>query len=358
MQSVDLLLPTAPTTIRILGKTQLVHELHITNFLAVDISLSRVQVLNTDRPSGSVADYRDEELRKRIGRPGLLRGAENPQVVGPGMRAVVYLWIELADGSDAPVALTHRVELNILRPSGPAAVAVEGAGSAVSGAAPVVLNPPLRGGPWAAIYAPLLMGGHRTAIYTLGGRARIPGRFAVDWMRVPPGGAIETDTARRPDDWNGRGAEVLAVADAVVAAAMDDIPDNPDIPSASDKPMTPERASGNYVTLDLGRGRFAFYEHLRRGSVSVKAGDRVKSGTVIGRLGNSGSSSMGPHLHFHVSDANSPLGAEGLPFVISAFEHLGAFASIDALVAGSTWVSAAQGVRRREHPAANSVIRF
>ena len=357
MQSVDLLVPRAPATLTILGRTQLVHELHITNFLSVDIALSRLQMLRTDRPGVSIADYRGEELTKRIGRPGLRRGAENPQIVGPGMRAVVYLWIELVDG-DVPTALTHRVELSILRPSGPAAVAVEGAGAAVSGEAPVVLKPPLRGGPWAALYDPLLMGGHRTAIYTTGGRARIPARFAVDWIRVPPGGAILPDTATRPADWNGRGAEVLAVADAVVAAAMDDIPDNPDTPTTSSSPMAPEKASGNYVTLDLGRGRFAFYEHLLRGSVSVKAGDRVTSGQVIGRLGNSGSSSIGPHLHFHVSDANAPLGAEGLPFVFTRFEHLGAFPSLEALAAGIKWVSAPQGARRLEHPAASSVIRF
>jgi murein DD-endopeptidase len=357
VQSVDLLVPTAPTTVQILGKTQLVHELHITNFLSVDVALSRLQVLRTDRPGVSIADYRDEVLRKRIGRPGLRRGAENPQIVGPGMRAVVYLWIELADG-DVPTALTHRVELNILRPSGPVPTAASSAATPVLRETPVVLNPPLRGGPWAAIYDPMLMGGHRTAIYTTGGRARIPARFAVDWVRVPGGGAIETDSTPRPADWNGRGSEVLAVADAVVAAAMDDIPDNPDIPSASDRPMTPERASGNYVTLDLGRGRFAFYEHLQRGSVLVKAGDRVRSGQVIGRLGNSGSSSIGPHLHFHVSDANAPLGAEGLPFVFRRFEHLGAFPSIEALVAGSKWVPAAQGVRGLEHPGANAVIRF
>ena len=67
------------------------------------------------------------------------------------------------------------------------------------------------------------------------------------------------------------------------------------------------------MALDLGRGRFAFYEHLKRGSVAVKAGDRVKSGQVIGRLGNSGSSSIGPHLHFHVADANSPLARKASP---------------------------------------------
>jgi murein DD-endopeptidase len=357
VQSIDLLLPVATRSFAILGKTHLAYEVHITNFLSVEVSLSRLQVLGGDRAGTSIADYRGEELGKRLGRPGLRRGAEHPHIVGPGMRAIAYLWIELAEAS-TPTGLAHRVDLDVLRPSGPVHVTVEGASSPVSQEAAIALDPPLRGGPWAAIYDPLLLGGHRTAVYTLEGRARIPGRFAVDWIRVPPEGVIAPDPTPRPADWNGRGADVLAVADAVVAAAMDDIPDNPDVPPAGALPVPLENASGNYVTLDLGRGQFAFYEHLQRGSVLVKAGDRVKSGQVIGRLGNSGSSSVGPHLHFHVGNANSHLGAEGLPFVFTSFEHLGGFASIEALAAGSKWVADARGARRLEHPAANSVIRF
>lgn len=359
VQSVDLLVPMPPAIIPIGGKTQIVYELHVTNFLWVDVSLARLLVVRADRLDVTIADYRDEELRKRIGRPGLRRGVENPHVIGAGLRAVIYLWIEAADGSDVPASLSHRVELDVLRPSGAVRTEVEGAASNVSREAPVVLNPPVRGGPWTAIYDPLMMGGHRTAIYTVDGRARIPARFAVDWIRLPPGGVVlAPDSTPHPADWNGRGAEVLAVADAVVAAAADDIPDNPDVPQAAAPPMPLENASGNYVVLDIGLGRFVFYEHLQRGSVQVKAGDRVKSGQLIGRLGNSGSSSVGPHLHFHVANARHPLGAEGLPFVFTSFEHLGGFASIHALDAGSRWVADARGVRRLEHPAANSVIRF
>ena len=42
--------------------------------------------------------------------------------------------------------------------------------------------------------------------------------------------------------------------------------------------------------LDLGDGRFAFYEHLKHGSVRVKPGERVKRGQEIAAVGNSGSS--------------------------------------------------------------------
>ncbi len=148
VEGVDLLLPMPPTTVRIGGKTNVVYELHITNFLSVDISLSRLQVFSVDRSDSTIADYRDEEVRRRIGRPGLRRGHESPHVIGPGMRAVAYLWIELADDSAAPPAVRHRVELDILRLAGVVHAIVEGAASPVSIDAPVVLNPPLRGGPW------------------------------------------------------------------------------------------------------------------------------------------------------------------------------------------------------------------
>ncbi|MCI0415407.1 M23 family metallopeptidase, partial [bacterium] len=156
------------------------------------------------------------------------------------------------------------------------------------------------------------------------------------------------------------GTEVLAVADSIVANAKDDIPEYEFI-STSQRPMPLENASGNYVTLNLGNGRYAFYEHLKHGSIKVKPGDRIKSGQVIGMLGNSGSSSSGPHLHFHVSDANSTLAAEGMPYVFKNFEVLGAFQTIDAVLRGQRWEPApknAGGARRMELPAPNVVILF
>ncbi len=153
---------------------------------------------------------------------------------------------------------------------------------------------------------------------------------------------------------------VLAVADGIVADARDDIAEDPSISSAAG-PVALEKASGNYVTLDLGEGRYAFYEHLKSGSVKVKAGARVKSGQILGLLGNSGSSSAGPHLHFHVADANSALGAEGLPYVFREFEVLGGYETIGGFDNGERWKPVppeAGGTRSMELPAANTVVRF
>lgn len=356
VSTIDVHIPVPPAVVRIAGHAVMAYELHLTNFQNVPAAIARVQVLSAN--GGVVGEYAADELKKRLGRPGLSRPYEAAEVIAPGMRAVVYLWIELPDDTAPPVTLGHRVEVELRRPAGVVRSIVATTPVTVSALQPVDLDPPLRGGPWTAIYDPLLMGGHRTAIYTLEGRARIPSRFAIDWIRLPADGASAGAPGARPADWNGYGDEVLAVADATVARAMDDVPENADPPITTATPMAPEIASGNYVSLDLGNGRFAFYEHLRRGSVLVKIGDRVKRGQVIARLGNSGSSSIGPHLHFHVADANATLGAEGLPFVFREFDLLGAFADIEA-VRGGKWARRTLPARRAmEHPAANAVVQF
>ena len=66
------------------------------------------------------------------------------------------------------------------------------------------------------------------------------------------------------------------------------------------------------------RAHFAAKAHLQPGSISVKRGDRVKAGQVLGLLGNSGNSTE-PHLHFQAGDDRELLGGDGVPFAIDRF---------------------------------------
>jgi hypothetical protein len=355
-QSLDLTVGRPPELTRIGGQTHLVYELHITNFLRTDIVLARIQTLG-DQPGATIADVRGTDLEPMLARPGV-RGATDIRRIAPGSRVVAYYWMPLPQDTAAPRTVRHRIDMDVQHPTGPVRATFEGAEAVVAADAAVVIGPPLRDSAWAAVYHPQLMGGHRTVFYTFDGKARIPGRYAIDWIRLGPDGTFATDTPAARDR-NGYGADVIAVANGVVALAMDDIPDNVGAPAAA--AHTLENASGNHVAIDIGGGRFAFYEHLQHGSVVVKAGDRVQRGQVIARLGNSGSSSIGPHLHFHVSDAASALGAEGVPFVISEFEVMGEFPSIAAFRAGERPAAAPAhraGERREERPAANVVVRF
>jgi murein DD-endopeptidase MepM/ murein hydrolase activator NlpD len=58
------------------------------------------------------------------------------------------------------------------------------------------------------------------------------------------------------------------------------------------------RGAGHYVVIDGDDYDYVFM-HLRGGSIVVRQGDRVRTGTAIGEVGSSGESS-GPHLHFEL----------------------------------------------------------
>ena len=81
---------------------------------------------------------------------------------------------------------------------------------------------------------------------------------------------------------------------------------------------------------DIGDGNYAFYAHLKTGSLKVKVGDQLTTGQVIAALGNTGNSDA-PHLHFHVMSTPDPLRSDGLPFVIKSFRLDSRLASPDEL---------------------------
>jgi hypothetical protein len=358
VQSVDLQIPSAPLPFKTAGKRQLAYELHVTNTRSYDVVLNRIEVLDAIR-GNRVAEFSGSQLAARLSRVGAqVEGAERQTVVAGG-RTIVFLWLTLEDGVATPSRLQHTIELDLLRPTGRVPTIVSDA-CVVRNEQPVVLGAPLRGGPWVALYDPTMIGGHRTSLYTLDGHARIPARFAIDWVKL-----AEDATRARGDtstlaNWHGYGAEVLAVADGTVVEALDDIAESPTL-SASEGPLALENVSGNYVALDLGGGRYAFYEHLKPGSITVRRGARVRSGQVIGLLGNSGGSSSGPHLHFHVADSGNELAAEGLPYVFRNFDVVGAYDRIDTFETGQRWnppPSSAAGKRSMELPGANTVVIF
>jgi murein DD-endopeptidase MepM/ murein hydrolase activator NlpD len=346
-ESFDLRVPTLPAPVMVDGAQRLVYELHLTNFAREPLSPLSIDVL--DEKDRVLASFSGAALTSRLA----LAGGTAAATIAPGMRSVVYL--ELSLPADAPSqALSHRVGY---RTADSGTFIVEGGNVSISPAKPLVLGAPLRGGPWAAIHSPDWPRGHRRVLYTVEGKARIPGRFAIDWVKLDESGHTAKGDADVVANAYGYGAEVLAVADAVVAAIRDDVPESASV-AAHPKHAIGD-ATGNYIALDLGDGRFAFYEHLKPGSLKVGPGQRVKRGQVIAALGFTGDST-GPHLHFHVADANSPLGAEGVPFVFEQFEVLGSYPDIGEL-GSKPWVRPAPGQTSRhqnEMPASNIVVRF
>jgi murein DD-endopeptidase MepM/ murein hydrolase activator NlpD len=344
-QSFDLRVPAPPTPVAIDGAPWLVYELHLTGFARESLTVTSVEVL--DGSTGAVlASFAAEDLGSRFDGTGRTR------TVAPGGHRVVYL--EVSPPRDSvPTTLRHRVTYADAANS--STHVVTGDTVAVGRDAPVVLGPPLRGGPWAAVHDPFWERGHRRVFYAIDGRARLPGRFAIDWIRLDADGRAARGDADVVANSLGYGADVLAVADAVVAAARDDMSEALRISGRRSNPIGD--ASGNYVALDLGGGRYAFYEHLKPGSVRVSKGQRVRRGEVIGALGFTGDST-GPHLHLHVADASAPLAAEGLPFVLEGFTVLGKYEDVSAL-GSAPWTACEEpSPRRHERPAPNVVVDF
>jgi murein DD-endopeptidase MepM/ murein hydrolase activator NlpD len=138
-------------------------------------------------------------------------------------------------------------------------------------------------------------------------------------MRLYEDGRTSKGDPSKNASYRAYGADVLAVADAVVQETHDKIPENVPDPIARAVPITPETLGGNFVLLDLGDGAYAFYAHLQPGSLTVTKGDRVHEGQVLARVGNTGNSTE-PHLHFHVVDRNSAFDAEGVPYAFRSFD--------------------------------------
>lgn len=83
--------------------------------------------------------------------------------------------------------------------------------------------------------------------------------------------------------WN---EEVLSPVFGTVIAAYDD---EADIMPGSEDVLSME---GNHVYLQMERtGTYLLLNHLKKDSVTVKVGDDVQPGDVLGRVGNSGSTS-------------------------------------------------------------------
>jgi murein DD-endopeptidase MepM/ murein hydrolase activator NlpD len=194
-------------------------------------------------------------------------------------------------------------------------------------------------------------------MYTLSGKARIPGRYAVDWIGLDEEGKTTRGDADRPKDAIGYGAAVLAGADAEVALLRDGIPESSSISNNPKHALG--YAAGNYVALNLGSGRYVFYEHLRTGSIRVRVGQHVHLGQVIGALGFSGDTT-GPHLHVHVADGADPLEAEGLPFVLNHYSEIGRYDDIGDL-GRNKWKplpTSETPHSKADWPGSNIVIRF
>lgn len=130
-------------------------------------------------------------------------------------------------------------------------------------------------------------------------------RFAYDFL-VVSGGWHFTGDGSRNENYYCFGRSILAPGSGVVVSVVNTVPDNePGINNWNE-------FLGNHVILDHGNGEYSFLCHLKQGSVTVRLGDQVTQGQLLGLCGNSGGSDL-PHLHYHLQNTPVPVGGEGLP---------------------------------------------
>lgn len=130
-------------------------------------------------------------------------------------------------------------------------------------------------------------------------------RFALDLL-VARGGSSYRGDGSRLSDYYCFGRPLYAPGAGIVVATESDLPDLP-IGESDIQNIT-----GNYVMIDHQNGEFSLLGHLRQGSVTVAAGEKVEAGMPIGRCGNSGNTSE-PHLHYQLQAGGALYGAEALP---------------------------------------------
>ncbi|WP_246108826.1 M23 family metallopeptidase [Streptomyces sedi] len=184
-------------------------------------------------------------------------------------------------------------------------------------AAPLTVAPPVTG-TWSALNSPAdRVPSHGVRKYGQSHAIDIVAegeRPAFGWW--PP--------VRRNADFPAFDAPLLAVADATVVSASDRQRDHLSRNSwpalvylffegAVRDAVSGRLVVGNHLVLDLGDGTYAAYAHLRRGSLTVRPGERVRAGQELARCGNSGNTTE-PHLHFQLMDRPDLDTACGLPF--------------------------------------------
>jgi murein DD-endopeptidase len=336
--------PKPPTVAVTANGAALVYELHVMNVAQQPWTIQKVDVFSNASGTPLLQALSANAIESSIVRPGTNLAGGDRRVLGGAGWAVIYLWVSV-DGEAPPASVFHRLTVEASTPAGPQVRELEGPMVPVLREV-ITIGPPLRGGPWRANNGPSNESVHRRVLTTLDAAQR----FAIDYMKLGDDNLPFSGDRAVSANHHAYGAEVLAVADGVVAEVQDGIPElvGPRPPSFSFD------VTGNRIMLDIGQARYATYAHLKPGSIRVKVGQRVKRGDVIALLGHSGVTPV-PHLHFQVQDAPR-LATEGLPYRYESFEVLGGCQGALAITGQCTRTAAV--TRRNEIPLNNMIVQF
>ncbi|MCW5822073.1 MAG: M23 family metallopeptidase [Cyanobacteria bacterium TGS_CYA1] len=302
------------------GKNYLAYELRLTNGGGFEAKLKTLEVLNAEKQV--IKTYSGNDLLQNV-----TVARKSTLDFKPGDTG--FCWITFAlDSSSIPAEISHRLTYVIEgadKPDAPilnSEVVIDTEKVKVA-QNELVIGPPLTGKGWVAVGGIGTDTGHRRALLSLNNKLCLSQRFANDWIKLDENNKTSNGDRRQCKSYPCYEQKIISVADGEVVDVVDQfedqIPDKPGRIKIAD-------AGGNYAIVKIGENKYAFYAHMKKGSIKVKIGDTLTRGQEIGLVGNAGNSS-GPHLHFHVCDNASPLFANGVPFVIDQFNVQGKYKS-------------------------------
>ncbi|GAN76279.1 M23 family metallopeptidase [Acidisphaera rubrifaciens] len=350
------------------GRIHLAYELIAGNTTSLFIRLDRVEAV--DRQGRVLGALAGDALAAMV----TMHGGSGA-TIAPGGSAIVFMDTSFAAGTPLPAEIAARITITrqLVGPDGkpapfpatqplPATVRFTAPFVAVGTKPAVVIDPPLHGARWIVANGCCdTLTSHRGAVMAVNGVQRTPERFAIDLLQLRPDGRLYTGDRNRLESYPYFGVPVYAVADGTVVNLYDKAVEQ--VPGRPATGITPENIGGDMLVIDIGGGNFAFFAHLKPGSLRVRLGDRVTRGQVIASLGNTGNTDA-PHLHFHVMDGTSPLDANGKPYVFRQFAGRGILDDDSAegmFVAGKPGVikpGVMAGPHRDELPLNGEVVDF
>jgi hypothetical protein len=347
------------------GKYHLAYELQVINASPRPATLTSVETIADDVGGAVVHTVDSDELAERTLLVGSDAG-EVTNVIPAGRVGLILLDGAYDTRADVPAQFTHRISATFVASPDDSRVskfypteATQFGGDVITSAQePVTVGPPLAGEGWVTVGSCCELPGHRGFMMPLGGRMNGTERFGLDLIRVD----LRADPIMTEDDlasyigdpasnasYLAFGQPALAVADATVVDVRSHVPDHD--PNGFTEGLDINDTTGNYVVLDLGDGMRAMSNHLKQGSATVKVGDEVSKGQVIGLVGNAGNTTQ-PHLHFQIYRGHAPLSGDNVPFVIEQLDVLG------QLTTSGVTEPFPAGPRTNQYPLANTLMSF
>ncbi len=311
------------------GRYHLLYAVALENATSLDLSVTEIEVLDGE----TVVESLDAGESARVVEVLGTRTADGD--VGGAQVANAFLDISFDAPEDIPDALQHRVTVASEPLPGGGAVTTGASTEIDSSAVVPLVGPPLEAGSgYVAADTCCRSTLHIRAPLPINNKLWFAQRYAVDWEQIDEGGRFSRGDTSDPESYAIYGRQALAAADGTVVLVIDGLEDQ--VPGELPGTSIPlDEADGNSVVVDIGDGLYMMYAHLQSGSITVTEGAEVTMGQPIARVGNTGNS-QAPHLHFHVMDGPSPLGSNGVPYMIDNFEVTGRVVSTEAFDAAET----------------------